>query len=82
MSTLEEQEATGSLMRMVNDAHYKLSLALFKFHAIVSYMDVIPEERFVEVETAIKGSRRDATARTRYYEYLRQGGSRGCTGRL
>lgn len=54
MATLEEQEVTGNLMRRVNDAHYKLSLALFKFHAMVSYLDAIPEEFFVEVETAIK----------------------------
>ena len=54
MATLEEQEVTGNLMRMVNDAHYKLSLALFKFHMTVIYMDVIAEEHFVGVETAIK----------------------------
>lgn len=54
MTTLEKQEVTGNLMRTVSDAHYKLSLALFKFHTTAIYMDVIPEERFVEVETAIK----------------------------
>ncbi len=54
MTTLEKQEVTGNLMRMVNDAHYKLSLALFKFHTTVSYFDVVPEECFIEVETAIK----------------------------
>ncbi len=53
-TTFERQEVTGNLMRMVNDAHYKLSLALFKFHTTATYLDVIPQECFVDVETAIK----------------------------
>jgi hypothetical protein len=54
MTPLEKQEVTGNLMRMVNNAHYRLSLALFKFHTTASYLDVVPEECFVEVETAIQ----------------------------
>lgn len=54
MTSFERQEITGNLMRIVDDAHYKLSLALFKFHTMASYFDVIAEERFVEVETVIK----------------------------
>lgn len=54
MTTFERQEASGNLMRMANDAHYKLSVALLKFHTMASYLDVIAEERFVDVETAIK----------------------------
>ncbi len=54
MTTLERQEVTGNLMRMVNDAHYKLSIALFKFHTTANYLYAIPDECFVEVETAIK----------------------------
>ncbi len=54
MTTLGRQEVTSNLMRMVNDAHYRLSLALFKFHTTASYLDVIPDECSGEVETAIK----------------------------
>lgn len=54
MTDFERQEVTGRLMRMVDDAHYNLSLALFKFHTTASYFDEIPASCFVEVETAMR----------------------------
>ena len=53
MATLEQQREFGELMRRTDDAHYRLYLALFTFHAMANYFDEIPEERFAEVEKAL-----------------------------
>ena len=52
-NTLQRHEELADLMRKVNDASYRLHLALFKFQAIASYFDEIPEDRFAEVESAV-----------------------------
>ncbi len=52
-NTLQRQEELAELMRKVNDASYRLHFALFKFQAIASYFDEIPEDRFAEVESAV-----------------------------
>ncbi len=51
-------------MRTVNEVHYRLSVALFKFHTTASYLDIVPEECFVEVETALTEAE-EALARCR-----------------
>ena len=53
MATLEQQHELGELMRQTDDAHYRLYLALFTFHAMANYFDEIPEERFAEVEKTL-----------------------------
>ncbi len=53
MATLEQQREFGEVMRRTDDAHYRLYLALFTFHAMANYFDEIPEERFAEVEKAL-----------------------------
>jgi hypothetical protein len=64
MTSWEKQEITGSLMRTLNEVHYRLSLALFKFHTTASYLDIVPAECFVEVETALTEAE-EALARCR-----------------
>ena len=54
MATLEEQEVLGNLLRQVNDAHYGLYKALFKFQTTANYFPDIPESTFAEVEEALK----------------------------
>ena len=36
MATLEQQHESGELMRRTDDAHYRLYLALFEFHAMAN----------------------------------------------
>ena len=52
-NTIQRQEALGELMRKVSDVNYRLHVALFKFQAIASYFDEIPDERVAEVESAV-----------------------------
>lgn len=54
METLEEQEALGNLLRQVDDAHYTLYKALFKFQTTANCFPEIPALPFVEVEEALK----------------------------
>lgn len=54
MTTLEEQEVLGNLLRQVDNAHYTLYKALFKFQTTVNYLPEISESTFVEVEEALK----------------------------
>lgn len=54
MATLEEQETLGNLLRQVDNAHYTLYKALFKFLGTANYFTEIPEDIFVEVEESLK----------------------------
>ena len=54
MAILEEQEVLGNLLQQVNDNHYELYKALFKFQTTANYFPDIPESTFVEVEEALK----------------------------
>lgn len=52
-NAIQRQEILGELMRKASDVSYRLHVALFKFQAIASYFDEIPDERFAEVESAV-----------------------------
>ncbi|HET9920138.1 MAG TPA: hypothetical protein VFQ30_09885 [Ktedonobacteraceae bacterium] len=53
MTSIEKQGELARLIRTVNDAQYRLHLALFKFQALFFYSEQVPESAFEEVETAL-----------------------------
>lgn len=53
MASIQEQGELADLLRLVNDRHYDLYKALWKFHSLACYFDVIPETSYQEVEAAL-----------------------------
>ncbi len=53
MESMQEQGELADLLRLINDRHYDLYKALWKFYSFACYFDVIPDTGYQEVETAL-----------------------------